>query len=114
MNPQMSDSKWMQRYVFTDLHEIFSGEFPTLKNWTLELVKQLNSVSNPTTRAIDSWLDSVLGGYVTEFVVDCIQLYSVAERDLFKGPHGRFLKSLNTWIKMLLCEKNVMIMKSDS
>jgi hypothetical protein len=129
----MSDKKWMQKYVFTDLHEIFFGEFPKIltewlerlvektgrfsvaapKNWTPELVKQLNSVSNPTTRAVDFWLDSVLGGYVTEFVVDCIQSYSVAERKNFKGLHRRFLKSLNMWIKMLLCEKHMMIMKSD-
>jgi hypothetical protein len=40
------------------------------KNWTPELVRQVNLVSNPTTRAIDFWLDSVLGGYVTKFVVD--------------------------------------------
>jgi hypothetical protein len=26
-NPQMSDEKWMQRYVYTELHEIFFGEF---------------------------------------------------------------------------------------
>jgi hypothetical protein len=82
-NPQMSDKQWMQRYVFTDLHEIFFDEFPkiltkwlerlvektrrfgatTPKNWTTELVRQLNSVSNPTTQAIDFWLDSVLGDY---------------------------------------------------
>ena len=40
------------------------------KNWTRELVRQLNLVSNPTTLAIDFCLDSVLGGYVTKFVVD--------------------------------------------
>jgi hypothetical protein len=44
------------------------------------LIKQLNSVSNPTTPAVDFWLDSVLGGYITKFVVDCIQSYSVAEK----------------------------------
>ena len=128
-----SDKQWMQMYVFMDLHEIFFGEFPkkltewlerlvektwsfsvpTPKNWTHELVTHLNSVSNPTTRAIDFWLDSVPWGYVTEFAIDFIQSYSVAERNFFKGLHGRFLKSLNTRIKMLLCEKHVMIMKSD-
>jgi hypothetical protein len=108
----MSDKQWMQRYVFTDLHEIFFGKFPKIltewlerlvektgrfsvvasKNWTPELVRQLNSISNPTTRAIDFWLDSVLGGYVTEFAVDCIQSYSVAERYFFKGPRGKVLE----------------------
>jgi hypothetical protein len=80
----MSEKQWMQRYVFTDLHEILFGKFPKILtdwlerlvekigrfsatvswNWTLELVRQLNLVSNPATRAIDFWLDSVLGGYV--------------------------------------------------
>ena len=82
------------------------------RNWTLELVRQLNFVSNPTTREIDFWLDSVLGGYVTEIAVDCIQSYSVVEREFCKGLGRRLLKSLNTWIKILLCEKNTMVMKS--
>jgi hypothetical protein len=75
----------MQRYVHTKLHEIFFGKFPiimtewierlmentgryrnaTLRNWTLELVRKLNSISNPTTCEIDFWLDSILGGYIT-------------------------------------------------
>jgi hypothetical protein len=84
-----------------------------LRNWTPELVRQLNYVSNPTTRAVDFWLDSILGGYITEFAVDCTQSYSVAERDFFKGPRGRFMKSLGMWIKMLLCDKCVMTMQSD-
>jgi hypothetical protein len=133
MNPWMSDKQWMQRYVFTYLHEIFFGEFlniltewlerlvektvrciiTTPMNWTPELVKQLNYLSNPTSQAVDFWLDNILGGYVTKYAVYCIQSYSVADRDLFKIPCRRFLKSLGTWINMLLCEKNMMIMESD-
>jgi hypothetical protein len=48
-----------------------------------------------------------------EFAVDCTQSYSVAERDFFKGLRGRFMKALGTWIKMLLCDKCVMMMESD-
>jgi hypothetical protein len=89
----MSNKKWMQRYVFTYLHEIFFGEFPkimtewlgrvlekigrfsvaTSKNLTRELVRQMNSISNPPNRAVHFWLDSVLGDYLIEFVLDCIQ-----------------------------------------
>jgi hypothetical protein len=83
------------------------------RNWTPELVRKLNSVSNLTTQAIDFLLDSVLGDYVTKSAVDFIQSYSVVERYFFKGLCERFPKFLNTWIKMLLCEKNVMIMKSN-
>jgi hypothetical protein len=36
-----------------------------LRNWTPELVRQLNFVSNATTQPIDFWLDSIVGGYVT-------------------------------------------------
>jgi hypothetical protein len=37
----------------------------SLRNWTPELVIQLNSVSNQTTHVVDFWLDSILGGYIT-------------------------------------------------
>jgi len=54
----------------------------------------------------------VLGGYFTEFVIDCTQSYSVVERELFKGPHKIYLKSLSTWINMLLYDKGFMNMES--
>jgi hypothetical protein len=118
---------------YIELHEIFFGEFPiiltdwleilventrryniaTPRNWTPELVRQLNSVSNLTTHTVDFLLDNILGGYITEFVVDCTQSYNVTKRDFFKGPHGRFMKSLGMWIKMLLCDKFIMAMQSD-
>jgi hypothetical protein len=110
-NPQMSDEQWMQRYVYTELHEIFFGEFLIIltewleilventgryqlqcpRNWTPELVRQLNSVSNKTSRAVDFWLNNILGVILQKFAVDCTQSYSVAERDFFKGPHGKGL-----------------------
>jgi hypothetical protein len=123
----------MQRYVYTKLHEIFFGEFSIIltnwleilventgryrdvasRNWNPKLVRQMNSVSNPTTRAIYFSLDNILGGYITEFAIYFTQLYSVVERDFFKGPCGSFMKSLGTWIKMLFCDKCMMKMKSD-
>jgi hypothetical protein len=66
----------MQRYVYTELHEIFFGEFPiiltewleilventgryrttALRNWTPELVRKLNYVSNKTSvQLISGW-----------------------------------------------------------
>jgi hypothetical protein len=87
-------------YVFTDMHEIFFGEFPKImtewlerlvekkgrfsltipKNWTPKLLRFLNSVINPTTQKINFWLDSVIRGYVTKFAVDYIQSYNIIER----------------------------------
>jgi hypothetical protein len=84
-----------------------------LRNLTPKLVSKLNSVNNKTSRAVDFWLDSILGVYITKFVVDCTQSYSVVERDFFKGFRGRFIKSLGTWIKMLLCNKGMMTMEFD-
>jgi hypothetical protein len=95
----MKDEQWMQRYVYTELHEIFFGEFLIIltewmeilventgryrstapRRWTPELVRQLNFVSNKTSHTVDFWLDSILGGYITEFTIDCTQSYSVAE-----------------------------------
>jgi hypothetical protein len=101
--------EWLQRLAENN------GTFHTivLRNWTPELIQQVNTISNWISRAVDFWLDSVLGGYITEFSIDCTQSYSVVERELFKGPHGRYLKSLSTWIKMLLCDKGVMKMEYD-
>jgi len=68
-----------------DLHKIFFGEFlniltewleqlvektgkytaTLLRNWTLEVVRQLNYISNPTTREVYFFLDNILGGYIT-------------------------------------------------
>jgi len=48
-----------------------------------------------------------------EFAIDFRYSYSVVEREFFKGPCGRFLKALGTWIKMLLCDKCVIMMESD-
>jgi hypothetical protein len=85
-----------------------------LRNRTLELIRQLNTISNNVSLVVDFWLNNILGGYITEFVVDCTESYSFAERYFFKGPRKRYLSALSTWIKMLLCDKNVMKMDYDN
>ena len=57
---------------------------------------------------VDHWLDGIIGGFVTEFAVDTSVSYNKAECCFFKGSRGKYLKLLNTWIKILLCEKRVM------
>jgi hypothetical protein len=72
--PQRSDEQCLQRYVFTELHDIFFGEFTiiltkwldrlventrryrttTPRNWTPEFIRQLNFVSNKTSHTIIS------------------------------------------------------------
>ena len=65
-------------------------------------IQRLESIRNPISRAYDFWVDSILEGYITYYVVDALISYSEAEIKLFKGPLGRYLTSLEAWIKMFL------------
>jgi len=98
INPIIDAERWLQRYIYFEIHEIFCVDFPIIlvewllklceknecfkdvepKFWTPELV-QYKYVSNKVSDTIDFWLDSVLSGYVTEFVVDYENSYSVEE-----------------------------------
>jgi hypothetical protein len=53
-------------------------------------------------------------GFITEFAVDRAKSYSVIEQYFLKGPQGRYIRSLNTSIKILLYNKGVMTMASYS
>ena len=130
-NSNISTKEWLQRYLFTDLHEFFFTKFPIIfyewiaiiakkKNcfkatptiWNTVSINHLKSVRNSISRVVDYWFDSILGGYIAEFVVDTVKSYSVVERESFKGPRGKYLNSLKLWTKMMLCEKCVLIMDS--
>ena len=76
--------------------------------WTLELVCRLEASEDHIAATVDHWLDRIIGGFITEFAVDTSVSYSEAKRRFLKGPQGKYVKSLNTWIKMLLCENWVM------
>ena len=65
-------------------------------------------VSNPISRAVDFWIDSILEGYVTEFIIEAITSYSDPKRHFSQGPRGRYLMSINLWIKMILYEKGIL------
>ena len=73
----------------------------------------MKNLDNPITRAVELWLVSVLEGFITEFAVDQRKSFSEAERYFFKGYRGKYLKSLNLSIKMLLHEKGTMDLVSD-
>ena len=51
-----------------------------------QLVREVTNVSNTISRDVDFWVDSILQGYITEFVVDTITSYSEAERNFSKDP----------------------------
>jgi hypothetical protein len=117
-----------ERYIFTDIHEIFFGgihqelyewlarladtQFDIISRppmvWMSALIKKVKRVDNVVSREVDHWFDSKIGGYITEFVVDRVYSYSQADRYFFKGPRGKFLHFLMLKIKMLLHEKNIL------
>ena len=73
--------------------------------WIPKLVQQLEKTNNMITHTIDHWIDCVMGGFVTKFAIDHFVSYSEAEKIFFKGPIGKFPRSLKLLINMLMCEK---------
>lgn len=48
--------------------------------WTPELVHKLEASEDKVERAVNYWLDQIIGGFITEFTVDTLVSYSEAER----------------------------------
>ena len=71
-------------------------------------MRRLEASEDNIACTVDHWLDRIIGGFIIEFAVDTSVSYSEAEHRFLKGPRGKYIKSLNTWIKMILCEKRVM------
>jgi hypothetical protein len=76
--------------------------------WTLTLIKKVKRVYNVISRVVDHRFDSIIGGYITEVVINRVESYSQAERYLFKGPRGKNLHFLKLKINMLLHEKKIL------
>ena len=55
----------------------FQGGEP--KEWSPFLIERLKRMNNPISRVVDFWVDSILEGYIVEFVVDTITSYSEAQ-----------------------------------
>jgi hypothetical protein len=82
--------------------------------WTAKNIARLERVNNKFTRAMDFWLDNITAGFIIEFPVDKMKSYIFVENDLLRGPKGRYIRSLYTLIKILLHDKGMMTMESDS
>ena len=124
---RVSIERWLDDYIYSDIHEIFV-EFPVLlhewlvglasrrtnyqtreiNDWSNQLVQEITSVSNVVSRAVDFWVDSILQGYIIDFAIYTITLYSEVEQDFFQGPRRRYLLSISTWIKLLGYEKGLL------
>jgi len=53
--------------------------------WTPELVHRLEASKDKIARVVNHWLNRIIGGFITEFMVDMIVSSSEAERHLLKG-----------------------------
>ena len=77
------------------------------------MIQELQETDNKASRAVEVWLDSILEGYITDFAFDTNNSFSEAEREFFNGPQGRFLLSLQLFIKHLVYEKAILKMDQE-
>ena len=104
-NPNRDSEAWLQKYIYTDVHEVFFATFPSeLHSWVERLVdstgyvrsdrpvqwnqatvQRLKNTNNVVSRAIYFWLTILLLGFITEFIVDTLKAYTEAEHQFFKG-----------------------------
>jgi len=80
--------------------------------WTPEKIQALKEISNPISRAVDFWINNILGGYVTESSIAYTKSYSASESELFYGPRGRYLREITAWIKMALHDCGTLPMRN--
>jgi hypothetical protein len=48
--------------------------------WTLVQIQQLQQVNNKFTSAVNFWLESIVAGFIIEFVVDTTNSYNITEK----------------------------------
>ena len=71
-----SKKRWLDDYIYSDIHEIFFAEFPILLHeWLVGLASRQ---TNYQTREISEWSD--------QGRLDTITSYSEAEGYFFQGP----------------------------
>ena len=77
----LSTEKWVDEYIYSDIHEVFFVEFPVIIHewfsrlarrqitnferrevveWSDQMVHKVTSVSNTISRDNDFWVDSIL------------------------------------------------------
>jgi hypothetical protein len=95
-NPRFSIEASLDKYIFTDEHEVFFASLLSelhewlskleetkcytrsdkSAEWTLEAIEVLKKVDNSISRVVDYWITRILEGFVTEFVVDQVKSYN--------------------------------------
>ena len=92
-NPNCDSEAWLQKYIYTNLHEVFFATFPSKLHfwlmrlvdssgyvrsdrpvqWNQAVVQRLKNTNNVVSRAVDFWLASLLSRFIIEFVVDTLK-----------------------------------------
>ena len=118
-SPKLNTEAQLQKHILTDIHAIFFATFGNeLYDWLSKLTdtgifkKKRDIVWTPELIQIVKNLDNPIS-FVTEFAVDQTKSFSEVERYFFKGYRGKYLRSLNLSINMLLHEKGTMDLVSD-
>ena len=133
INPELTPRKYLDKHVFSDLHEVFLCVFlHFLQEWLLRLkdnhptnqirqlewnpmeIVELQQVNNKFKRTIDFQLDNIVVGFITKFAVDIAKSYTVTDKYFLKGPRGRHIRSLYTSINILLYDNDVITMESNN
>lgn len=70
-----------------------------LRSGPLNWYNDLRVPNNRISRVADFWIDSILGGFITEFMVYSIVSYSKAKWKFFEGPQGKYLRSMNSRLR---------------
>ena len=98
-NPNHNTEVWLQKYIYTNVHEVFFATFPSElyswlvrlaacsaqiqsdkpTEWNHEAVQRLKNTDNTLSRAVDFWLTSLLSGFIIEFAVDTVKAYNEAK-----------------------------------
>jgi hypothetical protein len=98
-NLKLTPCKYLDKYVFNDLNEVFFYDFPHIlqewikilkdnhpTNWIRQLewnpeeIAQLQRVDNKFTRVVDFWLDNIVVRFIIDFAVDTTNSYNAAEK----------------------------------
>ena len=129
-DPRRSSDDFLQRYVFSDIYEIFFGSIhielhqllsrlterrtnfqeDQSPSWTPERINLLKILNNVVSRAVDFWTTRTLEAFVTEFAIDTHTSFKETERQFFKGPRGKYLNLFSRKIK--LAEKGILLIES--
>jgi len=65
----------------------------------------LQQLDNDLTRAVDFWVNTIVEGYIIEFVIERYQSFLETEVVFKSILGGRLMRDVSLWIKMFMVEE---------